>query len=63
EACIRDDKALKALQKRVENYAKTDKVESTPTFIVNGKSYSGEQSLAEMDKIIAEAASRPRPAQ
>jgi len=55
EACIRDEKAQKALLKRVETYGKVDKVESTPTFIVNGKSYSGEKSLADMDAIIAQA--------
>ena len=62
EACIRDEKAQKALFDRVQAYGKADKVESTPTFIVNGKSYSGEKSLADFDAIIAEAERRGKAA-
>ncbi len=58
DTCIRDEKALKGLYSRVQNYGKADKVESTPTFIVNGKHYSGEQSLSAMDTIIADAERR-----
>lgn len=62
EACIRDEKAQKALLTRVTNYGKIDKVESTPTFIVNGKSYNGEKTLADMDAMIAEAEHSGKPA-
>jgi protein-disulfide isomerase len=54
EACVRDQGARKALEDRVSNY----KIESTPTFVINGKTYAkGELSLAEMDQAIAEAQS------
>jgi protein-disulfide isomerase len=60
EACIRDEKAQKALESRVQAYGKADKVESTPTFILNGKSYNGAKTLEEMDAMVAEAQSRGR---
>jgi protein-disulfide isomerase len=33
-----------------------DKIESTPTFIINGKRIEGEMTLPEMDAAIAQAA-------
>ena len=39
-ACITDEAALKALNERVEKAVKTDKITSTPTFIINGKATS-----------------------
>ena len=54
-ACISDDKAIKALNDRVDNYAKRDHIAGTPTFIVNGKVLDGEQSLASLSKAIAAA--------
>jgi protein-disulfide isomerase len=57
ESCISDQKALKALNDRVEKYTTIDKVDATPTFIFNnGKRLSGEQTMADMDKAVAEAA-------
>jgi protein-disulfide isomerase len=53
-ACVGDQNALKALNARVEKASK-DGVDSTPTFIVNGNKMVGEQTLAQLDKAIADA--------
>ena len=51
--CITDETAIKALNDRVERYFKQDGIDSTPTFIVNGKKLKpGEISLAELDAAI-----------
>ena len=56
DACITDEKALKALNDRVDAGMKADKITGTPTFIVNGKQIaSGEVSLAQLDAAIADA--------
>ena len=56
DACITDEKALKALNDRVDAGMKADKITGTPTFIVNGKQIaSGEVSLAQLDTAIADA--------
>ena len=52
--CIGDQAALKALEARVEKASK-DGVNSTPTFIINGQKLEGEQTLAQLDKAIADA--------
>ena len=52
EACVRDQAARKALEDRVASY----QIASTPTFVINGKTYAkGEMSLADMDAAIAQA--------
>jgi len=59
DTCIRDEKALKDLNARWEGYVKDDKINGTPTFIINGKRYEkGEMPLAEMEAAIAEAEAR-----
>ena len=56
ESCIKDEAALNALNARWEKYVKDDKINGTPTFIINGKVYDkGEMSLAELDAAVAEA--------
>jgi protein-disulfide isomerase len=59
KACVNDEKALKALNDRVERTAKADNITGTPTFIINGKKAGGddggEQTLAQLDVLIAEA--------
>ena len=56
-ACVGDEAALKALNARVEKAMRTDKINSTPTFVINGKTVKeGEISLAELDAAIAAAA-------
>jgi protein-disulfide isomerase len=54
EACVTDEAALAALRKRVES-ALAAGVDSTPTFVVNGKKYEGEMSLEQLDAAIAAA--------
>ena len=58
-ACVTDEKALKALNARVEKYSADAKITGTPTFVINGKKAGGEdggeQSLAQLDAAIAEA--------
>jgi protein-disulfide isomerase len=58
-ACVSDEKALKALNSRVEKYSKDQNITGTPTFVVNGKKVGGpdggEVTLAQLDAAIAEA--------
>jgi protein-disulfide isomerase len=56
DKCIKDEGALNALNARWEHYVKDDNVNSTPTFVINGKVYNkGEMSLPELDAAVAEA--------
>jgi protein-disulfide isomerase len=50
--CLTDTKAISALNDRVEKYAKQDQIAATPTFIINGKKYEGDKTMAEMDAIL-----------
>ena len=55
-ACINDQKALDAINARWQKYIDEDKINSTPTFVINGKVYdSGEMPLTALDAAIAEA--------
>ena len=54
-ACVSDDKALTALNDRVQRYETKDNISGTPTFLVNGKKLDGEQTLASLDAAIAAA--------
>ena len=52
EACLRDQKlydAVNAVRKRAEEQFK---VNSTPTFFINGQRHGGSLSIDEMEKII-----------
>ena len=56
DACIKDDKALTALNARWDRYVKDDHINGTPTFVINGKLYDkGEMTMAQMDAAVAEA--------
>ena len=56
DACINDEKALNALSDRWDHYVKDNGINSTPTFVINGKVFDkGGMTLAEMDAAIAEA--------
>jgi protein-disulfide isomerase len=55
EACVGDNDALTALNNRSDAAAKQYSIDSTPTFIINGKTLTGYQDLAAMDKAIAQA--------
>jgi protein-disulfide isomerase len=56
DACMHDTAAEKALAARVDRHVHVDKIDSTPTFIINGRRAEGEMSLAELDAAIAQAA-------
>jgi protein-disulfide isomerase len=57
--CVSDEQALLALNKRVENNAKSGGVDSTPTFVINGKKLeAGFQPIEVIDAAIAEAAAK-----
>lgn len=52
-ACVTDKAAQAALEARVERWAEADKVTSTPTLLINGKTYEGEQSIEALDAALA----------
>uniref|UniRef100_B0T001 DSBA oxidoreductase n=1 Tax=Caulobacter sp. (strain K31) TaxID=366602 RepID=B0T001_CAUSK len=58
-ACVNDEKAIKALNDRVAKYEADAKITGTPTFVINGKKAGGddggEQSIAQLDAAIAAA--------
>lgn len=55
-ACVGDEKAVQALNDRVDKHAKVDGIDSTPTFVINGKKLEpGYHSLEELDAAIAAA--------
>jgi protein-disulfide isomerase len=57
-SCLSDENAAKSAE-RIDKLMKADKIQGTPTFIVNGKKVGseegGERTLAELDAAIAEA--------
>jgi len=53
--CINDDAALKALNDRVQTYSTRDGIDSTPTFVINGKKLAGVPTLASLDRAVAAA--------
>ena len=50
--CVNNADSLKALQDRVDNYTKNDGVDSTPTFVINGKKLDGTPTLASLSAAI-----------
>ncbi len=55
DACMRDEAAEKALAARADRHVHTDKITSTPTFVINGRRFEGEMTLPELDAAIAQA--------
>jgi protein-disulfide isomerase len=54
--CINDKAAIQALNDRVERHSRKDGVDSTPTFVVNGKKLEpGYHPLEDLDAAIAAA--------
>ncbi len=54
--CINDEKAIKALDDRVTRHSRDDHINSTPTFVINGKSLEpGYHTLDEIDAAIKAA--------
>jgi protein-disulfide isomerase len=52
EACLQDKQLAEQIQNVAERGNKEFKVESTPTFFINGKKYVGVLSVAELEKIL-----------
>jgi protein-disulfide isomerase len=52
EACLKDQKLAEAIQEVAVRGNKEFKVESTPTFFINGKKFAGALSVAELEKIL-----------
>lgn len=55
KACLSDQKALKAMNDRVERYSNEAKITGTPTFVINGKTLVGDVTIDRLDVAIAEA--------
>jgi len=52
DACLKDTKVAEQIQQVAERGNVEFKVESTPTFFINGKKYVGVLSVAELEKIL-----------
>lgn len=52
EACLKDQKTYAGINAVKTRGLETFKVESTPTFFINGTKYSGALSIEELEKII-----------
>jgi len=53
--CVTDEKALSAMQSRVDANMSKDHITGTPSFIINGTLHDGEMSLADLDAAITAA--------
>ena len=53
DACLKDEALLKKVQQTAERGATKFKVDSTPTFFINGDRHPGAMSIEEIDKVIA----------
>jgi protein-disulfide isomerase len=51
--CLKDQKILDGVNEVRERASKVFKVDSTPTFFINGKVYKGEATLDEFEKQLA----------
>ncbi len=58
QACLNDKAANEALVARVKLYETRDHIQSTPTFVINGKTIEGETTLEKLDAAIG--AAKPR---
>lgn len=56
DACLQRQDLFEAIQARAQHGYEQFKVDSTPSFVVNGKLVVGARSYAEMDKILSDAA-------
>ena len=52
EACLKDQKAYAAVNAVKQRGIETFKIDSTPTFFINGERYRGEMTLEAMEKVI-----------
>jgi protein-disulfide isomerase len=51
-SCISSEEELAALQKRVQTAIDDAKIQATPTFVINGETMQGEQTMAQFDAAI-----------
>lgn len=62
-ACMADRSAIEALNARMKTAVEHDKIQGTPTFVINGARLVGEQTLDQLDKaIVAAEAAAAKPA-
>jgi protein-disulfide isomerase len=54
-ACLSDQAAIKALDDRINGYIKNDKINSTPTFIINGERFRGDNTLEDLSEAVHHA--------
>jgi protein-disulfide isomerase len=52
EKCLNDAALLNKIQEERDIGSTKFKVEATPTFFINGQRYSGEMSIADLDKLL-----------
>ena len=52
DACLKDQKLAEQIQAVAQRGNEQFKVESTPTFFINGKKYVGALSMPELEKIL-----------
>jgi protein-disulfide isomerase len=52
DACLKDQKLAEQIQEVAQRGNEQFKVESTPTFFINGKKYVGALSMPELEKIL-----------
>ena len=55
ETCLKDQKLYDQVNQTRDQASTKFKIDATPTFFINGKKYTGELSVAQMDKDIGDA--------
>ena len=55
ETCLKDQKLYDQVNQTRDQASTKFKIDATPTFFINGKKYTGELSVAQMDKDIDDA--------
>ena len=58
DACLKDEKLAKAIVNGARNASRDFRVQSTPTFFINGRKVAGRRTIEEFRKIIDEALKR-----
>lgn len=61
-ACVTNEEAMRALEARVDRYANQNHIQFTPTFVINGRVITGEQTIDSIGAAVAQAEGRPAPA-
>lgn len=60
EKCVTNEENYKALEKRLMKNVQEGKIESTPTFYINGVKITGEASLETLSKAVADAKAKAK---